>query len=395
MRAWSLVVVDINETADYTDYTKGTRMKVKDIAERIESACGGLSLELALSWDNVGLLVGNPDKEVKKILLTIDITAEVLAEARRQKTDLIISYHPVIWDGLKKITAESIVYKLIRSDIAVFSIHTALDIVRGGVNDALAEIVGIEESKPIGGFVDDPSGGLYKFVVFVPVDSVKKVSDAVFAAGAGCIGNYSCCGFGAEGVGTFLPMDGARPAIGRKEKFEKVKEVRFETIVPAEKLEAVVAAMKKTHPYEVPAFDCIKLSNPADKLGLGRIGRLSKPAELGKIIEKVKKATGAKSIGIVGKEKRLVTKAAVCAGACGKLIFDVIAAKADLYVTGELKHHQALAAQEAGLTCLCLSHTVSERFVLKKVAKKLQEKMPRIKFRISKEDKDPFRWKEI
>jgi dinuclear metal center YbgI/SA1388 family protein len=374
---------------------RAEKMKVKEIAKRIE---GIAPPGLALSWDNVGLLVGDPNKEVKKILLTIDITADVLAEARRQRTDLIISYHPVIWDGLKKITADGagrIVYQLIRSDIAVFSIHTALDVMRGGVNDALAEIVGIEESSPIGDFIEDPSGGLYKFVVFIPVDLVKKVSDAVFAAGAGCVGNYSCCGFGAEGVGSFLPLEGSRPAIGRKGKLEKVKEIRFETIVPGGKLESVIAAMRKAHPYEVPAFDCIKLSNLADKFGLGRIGRLSKPTTIAKIIEKVKRATGAKAVGVVGEEKRLVSKAAVCAGACGKLIFNVIAAKADLYLTGELKHHQALAAQEAGLTCLCLSHTVSERFVLKKLAKQLQRQLPNIRIQISKKDKDPFRWKQI
>ncbi len=373
-------------------------MKAKEIAKRIGRI---VSLELAISWDNVGLLVGDPNKEVKKILLTIDITADVLAEARRQRTDLIISYHPVIWDGLKKITADGagrIVYQLVRSDIAVFSIHTVLDILRGGVNDALAEIVGIENGQPIGDFVEDPSGGLYKFVVFIPVDLVRKVSDAVFAAGAGRVGNYSCCGFGAEGVGSFLPLEGSRPAIGRKGKLEKVKEIRFETIVPGDKLESVIAAMKKAHPYEVPAFDCIKLSNPADKFGLGRIGRLSKPTTIAKIIEKVKRATGAKVVGIVGPPsagKKVVTKAAVCAGACGKLVYDVIAAKADLYLTGELKHHQALAAQEAGLTCLCLSHTVSERFVLKKLAKQLQRQLPNIRIRISRKDKDPFRWKQI
>jgi putative NIF3 family GTP cyclohydrolase 1 type 2 len=196
-------------------------------------------------------------------------------------------------------------------------------------------------------------------------------------------------------VGSFLPLEGSRPAIGRKGKLEKVKEIRFETIVPGGKLESVIAAMRKAHPYEVPAFDCIKLSNPADKFGLGRIGRLSKPTTIAKIIEKVKRATGARSMGIVGKEKRLVRKAAVCAGACGKLVYDVIAAKADLYLTGELKHHQALAAQEAGLMCLCLSHTVSERFVLKKLAKQLQRQLPKIRIQISKKDKDPFRWKQI
>jgi len=353
-------------------------------------------LRLALSWDNVGLLVGDRNRDVKKILLTVDITRDVLAEARRQGADLIVSYHPVIWDGLKKITADGqgeIVYQLIRSGIAVYSIHTSLDVIKGGVNDALAEIVGIENSQPIGDFVE--TGGFYKLVVFIPVGAERKVADAIFAAGAGHIGNYSCCGFGAEGVGSFLPMEGARPAIGRRGRLEKVREVRFETMVAAEKLEEAVAAMKAAHPYEVPAFDCIRLANPGGKLGLGRIGRLSKPMEIGKMLEKVKRATGAKAVGIVGPQKRLVKKAAVCAGSCGKLIFDVIAAGADLYLTGELSHHQALAAQEAGLTCLCLSHTVSERFVLKKFSEQLQKGLPKIKIQISKYDRDPFSWKKI
>jgi dinuclear metal center YbgI/SA1388 family protein len=372
---------------------KSKTMKVKDIAKVIERI---VPRKLAIEWDNTGFLVGDEKQDVKKILLTIDITKDVLVEARGQRIDLIISYHPVIWDGLKKVTADGqgeIVYQLIRSGIAVYSIHTALDVMKGGVNDALAAILGLADTKPIGDFIE--GGGFYKLVVFIPVGSERKVANAVFAAGAGHIGNYSCCGFGTEGVGSFLPMEGAHPAIGRRGKLEKVREIRFESIVPASKLEAALAAMKAAHPYEMPAFDCIKLSNPDEKMGLGRIGRLSKPMEIGKILEKVKRATGAKAVGIVGPQKRLVKKAAVCAGSCGKLVFDVIAAGADLYLTGELKHHQALAAQEAGLTCLCLSHTVSERFVLKKFSKQLQKELPKINIHISKVDKDPFSWKKL
>lgn len=368
-------------------------MKVQEIVNAIERI---VPRGLALGWDNVGLLVGDEKQDVKKILLTIDITKDVLIEAKRQKADLIVSYHPVIWDGLKKITAVGqgeIVYQLIRSGISVYSIHTALDVMKGGVNDALADILGLQDLKPIGDFVE--TEGFYKLVVFIPVGSERKVTDAIFAAGAGHIGNYSCCGFGAEGVGSFLPMEGAHPAIGRRGRLEKIREIRFETIVPDTKLEAVVAAMKAAHPYEMPAFDCIRLANPGEKMGLGRMGRLSKPIETGKILEKVKRAIGAKAVGIVGPQKRLVKMAAVCAGSCGKLVFDVIAAGADLYLTGELKHHQALAAQEAGLTCLCLTHTVSERFVLKKFSEQLQKELPKIKIQISKVDRDPFSWKNI
>ncbi len=171
--------------------------------------------------------------------------------------------------------------------------------------------------------------------------------------------------------------------------------MRFETIVPAEKLNDAITAMKKAHPYEVPAFDCFRLYNERSKFGLGRIGKLKKPAPLGKIIAKIKKQTGAKAIGIVGKEKRLVRTAAVCAGYCGKIINPVIAAKVNLYLTGELKHHQALAAQQANVTCLCLSHSVSERFMLKKFAKRLQKNLGEVKIRISKKDKDPFKWIQL
>jgi dinuclear metal center YbgI/SA1388 family protein len=373
------------------------QMKIKDIAEKIKKI---VPLKLAQDWDNVGLLIGDPQRNVKNILLTIDVTSEVLAEAKKLKTDLIISYHPVIWDGLKKINRDDIVYDLIGAGIAVFSIHTALDAAAGGVNDGLAEIIGIVDGKPIGDYIDNPSGDNYKLVVFVPIESAAKVSNAVFAAGAGAIGNYSNCGFIAEGTGTFLPLEGAKPAIGKKGKIEEVNEIRFETIVPAEKLTGCIAAMRKTHPYEEPAFDVFKLYNSQSKFGLGRIGKLQKPMQLNKILERIKKHTGAKAFGIirprrdlVGNQKRVVKTAAVCAGSCGKIISSIIAAKADLYLTGELKHHQALAAQEAGLTCICLSHSVSERFILKRFAKQLQKQLKPITIKISKKDADPFKWK--
>jgi dinuclear metal center YbgI/SA1388 family protein len=370
------------------------QMKIKDIAARIDEI---VPLKLAQDWDNVGLLIGDSQKDVKNILLTIDITHDVIAEAKKLKTDLIVSYHPVIWDALKKITTDGptgIVYDLIRSGIAVFSIHTALDSAVGGVNDGLAEIVGIVDGQPIGDYVANPAGDNYKLIIFVPVRSAE-VSNAVFAAGAGAIGNYSHCGFGAEGTGTFLPQKGAKPAIGKKGKLEKVEEIRFETIVPADKLNDVVAAMKKAHPYEMPAFDVFKMHDTGVPLGLGRIGELARPMRIAKIIEKIKKATGAKAVGMVGDQNRLVRRAAVCAGTCGLIVNSVIAAKADLYLTGELKHHQALAAQEAGLTCICLSHTVSERFILKKFARQLQKQTKTITISISKKDADPFKWKNI
>jgi len=370
-------------------------MKVSDIADTIESI---VPAALAQDWDNVGLLIGDANSQVSNALLTIDVTSEVLAEARKLKTDMIVSYHPVIWDGLKKVTAQgptATVYGLIKSGIAVYSIHTSLDVLAGGVNDGLAEMLGIENAEPLGDFVSNPAGDNYKVAVFVPIESMAKLANAIFAAGAGNIGNYSHCGWSTEGTGTFKPLEGAKPAIGGKGRHEKVREMRLEAIVPAARLDAVIAAMKEAHPYEMPAYDVYHMHDPQGRFGLGRVGKLARPMRINALIERIKKTTGAKSIGLVGDTKRLVKSAAVCAGTCGKILHKVIEAKADLYLTGELKHHEALAAQQAGLTCICLSHTVSERFILKKLSRQLKNHLKSVTIHISRKDADPFVWKQV
>jgi putative NIF3 family GTP cyclohydrolase 1 type 2 len=162
--------------------------------------------------------------------------------------------------------------------------------------------------------------------------------------------------------------------------------------VPADKVEAVIAAMRKAHPYETPAFDVFKHHNVEGKFGLGRMGKLAKPTSMTDLIANIKKVTGAKAVGIIGKQRRTVRKAAVCAGSCGKILNSAIDAGCDLYLTGELKHHMALAASESGMTCICLSHTVSERFALKKLVKQLQNQLKGVTIRQSKKDADPFNW---
>ena len=370
-------------------------MKIKELAKIIDSVA---PLELALDWDNVGLLVGNAEKNIKTIMLTIDITKAVLAEAKKIKADMILSYHPVIWDGLKSVTPQgpgSIVYELIKSNIPVFSIHTALDLAKGGTNDGLADILGLIDTKPIGDYVQPPSEKKYKLITFVPQENLKTVANAAFTAGAGAIGSYSNCSFISEGTGSFLPLKGAKPAIGKVGKLERLTEIKFETIVPADNLNKVLSAVLAAHPYETPAYDLFEIHSDPTQFGLGRIGKLKNPMPLSKIIEKIKKQTGAKIFGMIGEEKRLIKTAAVCAGSCGTIINSVIAQKTDLYLTGEIKHHQAIAAQESNLTCICLSHSVSERFMLKILAKQLQKKAKQITFKLSKKDTDPFNWKKL
>ena len=370
-------------------------MRIKDIVSAIERL---LPPGLAQSWDNVGLLLGDPDADAKRLLVTIDTTAAVVAEARRLKVGLIVAYHPIIWDGLKRITAggpTAGVYALIRSGIGVYSIHTSLDVIAGGVNDALAEAVGLVDAEAIGDFVDDPAGPRYKVVVFVPATDLVKVAEALYRAGAGQIGHYSHCGFQTAGTGTFLPLEGAHPAIGLRGRLETVQEVKLETVVSADKVAPVIAAMRKAHPYETPAFDVFRHHDVERRFGLGRMGRLPAPAGLDALLRRVRAATGAKAVGIVGRQDRLVKKAAVCAGSCGRILHAVIAAGCDLYLTGELKHHEALAAQEAGMTAACLSHSVSERFALKKLTRELKKALPSVTIRQSTKDADPFEWKMI
>lgn len=370
-------------------------MKIDRIAAEIDAIA---PLKLAQSWDNVGFLIGDRDREIRRILVTIDITRDVVAEAKSVEADLIVSYHPVIWDGLKKITADGpagVVYELIHAGIGMYSIHTSLDVVAGGVNDALADVLGLVDCTPIGDYVDDPAGPLYKLITFVPVADVDKVAEAVHAAGAGQIGNYAKCSFRVQGTGTFVPLEGAKPAIGQEGKLETVQEVRFESIVPADKVAAVIAAMRKAHPYETPAFDVVRHWDFEKVFGLGRMGRLREPQAVEKLLPHIKEVTGAGAVGIVGDPRRIARTAAVCAGTCGGLINTVIDRKCDLYLTGELKHHHALLAQEAGLTCICLSHTVSERFALKNLVKQLKKRLPTVTIWQSDKDKDPFVWKTI
>jgi dinuclear metal center YbgI/SA1388 family protein len=370
-------------------------MNIKDIAQAVEEIA---SLKLAQEWDNVGFLIGDASRPIKTVLLTIDTTKAVVEEAKAVKADLILAYHPIIWDGLKKITSEGPaghIYELIRANIGVFCIHTALDTAGGGVNEALAAILGIENPQPIGDFVPDPKGPQYKVITFVPAGDVNRVADALYASGAGAIGHYSHCGFQTAGLGTFKPLAGANPSIGKVGKLQKVDEIRLETVVPAVKVEDVIAALRKSHPYETPAFDVIRHYDVENRLGLGRMGLLKQPLTIEQAMRNIKKVTGANAAGIVGPAKRSIRKAAVCAGTCGKIINTVIDAGCDLYLTGELKHHVALAAQEAGLTCVCLSHTVSERFALKNLAKSLKKHLKNVTIQISRKDKDPFTWKEI
>jgi len=354
--------------------------------------------ELAQDGDNVGLLVGDCKANIRRVLLTIDLTAEVLAEARAEKANLIVAYHPPIWEPLKRITAEQSsgppIYETIRAGMAVYAMHTALDAAPGGVNDLLAETVGIVNPQPLQCSAWR-TANTCKLVVFVPPGDLAKVSEAVFAAGAGEVGSdgkYSKCSFRCRGTGTFQCGANSQPAVGRPGSFEQVDELRLESVVPVDKLGVVVEAMLAAHSYEEVAYDVLPMLSQPAGMGLGRYGEIQQPTGVSKLVQTIKKSLKVKTVGMIGPQRRRVKRAAVCAGSCGSTFREVIAHGCDFYLTGELRHHDALELQHADVTTVCVGHSVSERPILARIAKQLRRTHQNLPVCVSRKDRDPFTW---
>ncbi len=342
----------------------------------------------AASWDNVGLLVGDPGAPLSRVLLTIDLTRAVLGEATsRARSDAVVAYHPPIFAAQKRFLAGSPAFEAARSGVAVYSPHTALDVSPGGTNDVLADALEMRERAPLR--PAPARDAELKLVTFVPPEHVEAVSRAVFEAGAGRIGNYSSCSFRAPGTGTFFGEEGASPVVGQAGRLEEAGEVRLETVVPERRAEDVVRALRGAHPYEEPAFDLVRLAAAPSGLGLGRVGAVPRAA-LGAVAERVKKALGGAHVLVAGALDRPIERAAVCAGSGGELIGDALAAGADLLLTGELRHHDALRAAEAGLAVICTRHSTSERAALLPLAERLARELSGVGVIVSREDRDPF-----
>lgn len=344
----------------------------------------------AEAWDNVGLLVGDPAQAVSKVMLTIDYTEPVAAEAEAAGCEAVVSYHPPIFAPMKRIVAGSVVFDAIRRGVAIYSPHTALDVVAGGTNDMLADVLGLPTER-LALRLTQTKASLLKLVVFVPEKDVERVSDALFEAGAGRIGNYNRCSFLTRGTGTFIGEEGKTdPAVGESGKLERAEEIRVETVVPVSKVDAVIRALRTTHPYEEPAFDLNQLAAPPEGLGQGRVGEFEKPVERQELFDRIKRGLGIRHFLVAGPIDGLATRAAVCAGACGDLLDDAISHRADVYLTGEMRHHDAIKAARAGMTVICVLHSNSERAVLGRVKQRLEERLPGLAYSISRSDRDPF-----
>lgn len=345
-------------------------------------------LRNAETWDNVGLIAGDLAQTVSKAMLTIDYTPEVACEAAGEKCDAIIAYHPPLFEAVKRITAGSLIFDAIKRGVALYSPHTALDVAEGGTNDMLADALGLAQRSPLR--LSEPKSTQYKLVTFVPEKDIERLSKALFDAGAGRIGNYSSCSFQSVGTGTFFGEEGANPAVGESGTLERANEVRIETVVPVSKVADIIHALRRFHPYEEPAFDLQALAPPPTGLGLGRIGMLDAPTPCEGLIERIKRKLQLSHVLVSGPTDRTINRAAACAGACGDLLNDAIEQHADLYLTGEMRHHDALKAARAGMTVVCTLHSNSERAVLNRLAAKLEQRLAGLPVLLSRHDRDPF-----
>ncbi|MFF1823232.1 Nif3-like dinuclear metal center hexameric protein [Kribbella sp. NPDC058245] len=325
----------------------------------------------AESWDAVGLVTGDPDQPVRRVLFAVDPMREVVDEAIAGEFDLLVTHHPLLLKGVNSVAATTpkgrVIHDLIRSNTALHVCHTNADNANPGVSDALAAALGLQDTRPLNPMPADP---LDKIVVFVPQEQAEHVLDALAAAGAGQLaaspspgGNYDRAAFTSSGEETFRPLEGATPAIGRVGHVSRVPATRLEMILPRHKRRAVVAAMKAAHPYEEPAYDVYELASLPSERGGGRVGVLAEPLPLKQFAQLVADNLPKTQHGVrvAGDPDRLITSVAVVGGAGDSEFAKVRAAGVDAYVTADLRHHPATEAQAYGDPALVdVAHWASE-----------------------------------
>jgi len=333
-------------------------LKVKEITSYIESFA---PLSYQESYDNAGLQTGDPEQKVSAALLCIDVTEKVLQDAIRLAAGLIISHHPVIFGGLKKLTgstpAERIIMEAVRKGISIYSAHTNLDAVYKGVNFKIASKLGLKGVQ----ILSPVRGHLRKLVFFVPVDNADEVRNAIFEAGAGHIGEYDMCSFNTPGNGTFRGSDNSDPYVGEKGKIHSEPEMRVETIYPADREGKILRALVDSHPYEEVAYDLYPLDNEFDRAGMGIVGELEKALDETGFLDLLKEQFGIPVIRHSPLLGRKVRKAAICGGSGSFLLGRAIATGADAFVTGDIKYHPFFDA-DGKILMADIGHYESEQF---------------------------------
>lgn len=340
-------------------------------------------------FDNTGLLIGDFNEKVTKILLSLDITNDVIDEAINRDFNLIISHHPVIFNPLKRINNENPAYKLARHHKNVIAIHTNLDMVNGGISDIMAELLGLNNTSEV---LEPIYKNPYKqVVVFVPKESINEVYGAMASAGAGEIGNYKGCSFSVYGEGSFQPSQGANPYIGSVGNLEKVKEARLEMLVTPLKLNAVIKAMLNTHPYEIPSYQILENHALSEEVGYGRVCEIEDEVDAKSLAEKVKDAYNCSIVRYVDGGKP-IKRIAVSSGSGGGNYELAYRKGIDAYITGDIKHDQWIGAKNLGLTLIDGGHFHTENIVIDYLQKKIKERFPSIDVEIAEHNLDVVKY---
>jgi len=360
-------------------------MKVRDVCAALDRWAPP---RLAYEWDRSGLNIGDPAADVSKVMVTLTVTREAADVARQAGAQLIVSHHPVIWDSLRALRTDDphtrMCVELAQAGIACCSAHTNLDVVPGGVNTILANRLGLRNARPL---FEVETAGQLKLVTFVPEGYLGAVRDAVCTAGAGVIGDYTHCSFSASGKGTFLPGETSDPFTGEKHRLNEEPEMRFETIVPRARLDAVVAALKNAHPYETVAYDLTVLENRDETIGIGARGELGEPVPLSAFASWVRSQLEVSHVRVVGAERH-VRRVAVLGGSGGGDVSRV-PSDIDVYVTGDVKYHDALTALERGLAVIDAGHMGTEKWIVPALVDYLRTRLNGLEW-LAFDEPDPF-----
>jgi dinuclear metal center YbgI/SA1388 family protein len=363
-------------------------MLLKEITSYLESL---FPLSNQESYDNSGLIIGNPDQEIEKLLICVDVTIEVINEAIEKNCNLIISHHPLIFSGIKKIiycnSDENPVVKAIQNNISIYAAHTNLDNGKNGINKVLGEKLGLINTSPL------LSGNnmLRKLVVFCPLKSADNIRSEIFKAGAGHIGNYDCCSYNIEGFGTFRGNNDANPFVGKKGEIHHEKEVRIETIFPYFIEKKVINAMLAAHPYEEAAYDIYNVNNTYNGVGSGIVGELKKEIPDIEFLKKVKKILSVNSIRHTKTTGRNIKKVALCGGSGSFLIEQAIARNVDVFITADLKYHDYFLSNQ-NMILADFGHYETEQFAKELLFSLLTKKISTFAVLISEINTNPVHY---
>ncbi|MDU8885294.1 Nif3-like dinuclear metal center hexameric protein [Yeosuana sp. MJ-SS3] len=363
-------------------------MIVQDIINHLEELA---PLAYAEDFDNVGLLVGNKESKITGILVTLDTTEAVVDEAIETNCNLIVSFHPIIFKGLKTITGKSYVertvIKAIKNDVAIFAIHTALDNALQGVNDIICNQLELTNKRIL---IPQPTT-IKKLTTYVPKQEAETLREALFHAGAGTIGNYSHCSFNVDGIGTFNGNEDSNPTIGTKGLTHQEEEVKI-TVTYAKHLESsILKTLFKTHSYEEVAYEIVTLENKNQHIGMGMIGELNKPmseTEFLKMLKNKMNATCIRHSALLAKHIKTV---AILGGSGSFAIQAAKASGADIYITADLKYHDFFTAENK-LILADIGHYESEQFTKNFLVAYLTKKIINFAVVLSKINTNPVKY---